>query len=192
MFRRTHGLGREDGRIRSKMGELMLARGVKQDHACHLLRIAVGIQAHIQSANGMSNEHVGTVYLCMHQQQMQFFYDLLACARARPGPTPSIACAIIGADACEAGHCWLDLAPIKRGSSEPCIENHRWTACPGTVDMEPVAPDIHEFAWSRVVRSVNRTGKGLIGQPQQQQSHKGQTAYAQETQETPSDRPTWA
>src|SRR5947209_7015761 len=192
MFRRTHGLGREDGRIRSKMGELMLARGVKQDHACHLLRIAVGIQARIQSANGMSNEQVRTAYLCMHKQQMQFFYDLLACARAWPRIAPSIAGSIIGADACEVCHCWLNLAPIKRGSSEPCIENYRWTARPGTVDVEPVAPNIDEFPWSGVVRSVKRAGNGLIGQPQQQKSHKGQTAYDQQTQETPSDRPTWA
>src|SRR5947209_7420482 len=175
MFRRTHGLGREDGRIRSKMGELMLARGIKQDHACHLLRIAVGIQAHIQSANGMSNEQVGTAYLCMHQQQMQFFYYLLACALAWPRIAPSIACAIIGADACEAGHCWLDLAPIKRGSAQSRIENHRGTACPGTVEMESVAPDIHEFARSGVVRSVNCAGNGLIEQPEQQKSDKGQT-----------------
>jgi hypothetical protein len=58
--------------------------------------------------------------------------------------------------------------------------------------MEPVAPDIHEFAWRGVVRSVNRAGNGLIGQPEQQKPDKGQTEYAQETQETPSDRPTWA
>jgi hypothetical protein len=58
--------------------------------------------------------------------------------------------------------------------------------------MEPVAPDIHEFAWSGVVRSVNRTGKGLREQPEQQKPDKGQTEYAQEAQETPSDRPTWA
>jgi len=58
--------------------------------------------------------------------------------------------------------------------------------------MESVAPDIHEFAWSEVVRSVNRTGKGLREQPEQQKSDEGQTEYAQETQETPSDRPTWA
>jgi len=58
--------------------------------------------------------------------------------------------------------------------------------------MEPVAPDIHEFAWSGVVRSVKRAGKGLREQPEQQKPDKGQTEYAQETQETPSDRPTWA
>jgi len=58
--------------------------------------------------------------------------------------------------------------------------------------MEPVAPDIHEFAWSRVVRSVNRTGQGLREQRKQQKPDKGQTEYAQETQETPSDRPMWA
>jgi hypothetical protein len=123
------------------------ARGVKQDHFSHLPRIAVGILAHIQSAQGMSNEKVGTAYLGMHKQEMQFFYDLLACARAWPRIAPSIACSIIGADTCEACHCWLDLAPIKGGSSESRIENHPWTAHPGTVDMEPVASDIHEFAW---------------------------------------------
>src|SRR5947208_9401765 len=170
----------------------MFTRGVKQDHASHLVRKAVGIQAHIQSTNGMSNEQVGTAYLCMHKQEMQFFYYLLACSRTWPALTPAIACSIIGADACEARHPWLDLAPIKRGFSQSCIENHRGTARPGTVDMEPVTPDIHEFAWRRVVRSVNRTGNGLIGQPQQQKPDKGQTEYAQETQETPSDRPTRA
>src|ERR1051326_4924333 len=170
----------------------MFARGVEQDHASDLLWIAVGIQAHIQPANGMPNQQIGTAYLCMHQQQMQFFDDLLAGARTWPALAPSVARSVIGADACEACHPWLDLAPIKRGSSQSCIENHRWTARPGTVDVEPVAPDIHEFAWSGVVRSVNRTGNGLIGQPQQQKSHKGQTDYAQQTQETLSDRPRWA
>ena len=47
--------------------------------------------------------------------------------------------------------------------------------------MEPVAPDNHEFAWSWVVRSVNSTGQGLIKQPEQQKSDKGQSEYAQET-----------
>src|SRR5205807_2147519 len=123
---------------------------------------------------------------------MQFFDYLLACARTWPRIAPSIACSIIGADACEVCHCWLNLAPIKRGSAQSRIENHRWTACPCTVDMESVAPDIHEFDWSGVVRSVNRTGKGLREQPEQQKTDKGQTEYAQQTQETPSDRPTWA
>ena len=170
----------------------MFARGVEQDHASHLSGIAVGIQAHIQSANGMSNQHVRTVYLCMRQQEMQFFHDLLAGARAWPGLTPAIACSIIGADAREACHGWLDLAPIKRGSSQSRIENHRWTAGAGTVDMELVAPDIHEFAWSGIASSVNRAGNGLREQPEQQQSHKDQTEYDQQTQETLFDRPTWA
>src|SRR5439155_3161898 len=147
LFPRTHGLGSEEGRIRSKLSELVFARGIKQDHSSHLPRIVVGIQAHIQSAKGMSNEKVGTVYLGMSKQQMQFCHHLLACARAWPGLTPSIACSIIGADTCEACHCWLDLAPIKRGSAQSRIENHRWTARPCTVDMESVAPDIHEFPW---------------------------------------------
>jgi hypothetical protein len=56
--------------------------------------------------------------------------------------------------------------------------------------MEPVAPDIHELSWNWVVRSVNRTGKGLGEQSEQQKSDKGQTEYAQETQETLSDCPT--
>ena len=58
--------------------------------------------------------------------------------------------------------------------------------------MEPVAPDIHEFAWRGGVRSVKRAGNGLIGQTEQHKSHEGQTEYDQQTQETPSDRPTWA
>src|SRR5437588_2179973 len=140
----------------------------------------------------MPNQNVGTVYLCMHKQEMQFFYYLLACARSRPTITPSIACSIIGADACEACHPWLDLAPIKRGFSQSCIKYHRWTARPCTVDMEPVAPDIHQFARRGGVRSVNRAGKGLRAQPEQQKSDEGQTEYAQETQETPTDRRTGA
>src|SRR5690349_4346797 len=137
--------------MRSKLSELMLVRRVKQDHASHLPRIAVGIQTHIQSANGMSHEHVRTVYLCTSKQQMQFFDDLLAGARTWPALTPAIACSVIGADASEACHCWLDEAPIKGGSSQSRIENHRGTARPGTVDVEPVAPDIHQFAWRGVV-----------------------------------------
>jgi len=58
--------------------------------------------------------------------------------------------------------------------------------------MESVAPDIHEFAWRWVVRSVNRAGKGLREQPEQQKPYKGETEYAQQTHETPSDRSTWA
>ncbi len=58
--------------------------------------------------------------------------------------------------------------------------------------MESVALDINEFAWSWVVRSVNRTGKGLVEQSEKQKSDKGQTEYAQQTQETLSDRPTGA
>ena len=170
----------------------MFARGVEQDHPSHLRRITVGIQAHIQSANGMSHQNVRTVDLCMREQEMQFFHYLLAGARAWSALTPAVARSIIGADACEACHCWLNLAPIERGSSQSRIENHRWTACAGTVDMEPVAPDIHEFAGRRIVISVNCARNGLIGQPEQQKSHKGQTAYAQQTQETPFDRPTWA
>src|SRR5205807_3163735 len=102
---------------------------------------------------------------------MQFFDYLLACARTWPRIAPSIACSIIGADAREACHCWLDLTPIKRGSAQSRIENHRWTACPCTVDMEPVAPDIHQFARRGGGGSVNRAGKGLREQPAQQKSH---------------------
>jgi hypothetical protein len=102
----------------------------------------------------MSNQKVRTTYLGMHQQQMQFFYYLLAGARTWPCIAPAIACSIIGADACEACHAGLDEAPIKGGSSQSRIENHRGTARPGTVDVEPVAPDIHEFACSGVVGSV--------------------------------------
>src|SRR6478752_220454 len=164
LYRRTHGLGREVGWMRAKRSELMFTRGVEQDHPSHIARITVGIQAHIQSANGMSHQKIGTVYLCMPQQEMQFCHYVLAGARARPALTPAIAHSIIRADAREARHCWLDLAPIKRGSSQSRIENHRWTACAGTVDVEPVAPDIHEFAWRRVASSVNRTCNGLGGQ----------------------------
>src|SRR6185312_6289645 len=192
LYRRTHALGREVGWMRAKRSELMFARGVEQDHPSHIARITVGIQAHIQSANGMSHQKIGTVYLCMPQQEMQFCHYLLAGARARPALTPAIARSIIRADALEACHCWLNLAPIKRGSPQSRIENHRWTACAGTVDMKPVAPDIHEFAGRRIVICVNRARNSLIGQPDQQKSYKGQTAYAQQTQETPFDGPTWA
>ena len=123
---------------------------------------------------------------------MQFCHDLLAGARAWPGLTPAIARAIIRADAREARHGWLNLAPIKRGSSQSRIEDHRWTACAGTVDMELVAPDIHEFAGRGIVSGVNRVRNGLRDQSEQQKSHKGQTAYAQQSQETLFDRPTWA
>jgi hypothetical protein len=58
--------------------------------------------------------------------------------------------------------------------------------------MKPIAPDIHEFAGRRIVISVNRARNGLKRQPKQQQSHEGQTAYDQQTQETPFDGPTWA
>ena len=176
----------------SKRSELMFARGVEQDHPSHLRRITVGIQAHIQSAKGVPNQKIRTVYLCMREQEMQFFDYLLAGARPWSTLTPAVTRPIIGADACEACHCWLNLAPIKRGSSQSRVENHRWTACAGTVDMKPIAPDIHEFAGRRIVISVNRARNGLKRQPKQQQSHEGQTAYDQQTQETPFDGPTWA
>src|SRR5438874_2337727 len=123
---------------------------------------------------------------------MQFFHYLLAGAWAWPTFTPTVARPIIRADAREACHFWLDFAPIKRVSSQSCIENHRWSACASAVDVELVAPDIYESAWRRVLSSVNRACNGLKGQPDQQKSHKGQTADAQQAQETLFDRPTWA
>jgi hypothetical protein len=123
---------------------------------------------------------------------MQFFYDLLAGAWAWPALTPSVARAIIRADAGKACHGWLNLAPIERGSSQACIEDYGWTACAGAVDMESIAPNIHESAWRGVVSGVNCARNGLVEQPQDQKTHEERTANAQQTQKTLFDRPTWA
>src|SRR5437899_5613935 len=125
----------------------------------------------------MAHQNVRTVDLCMSQQEMQLGHDLLAGARAWPGLTPAIARAIIRADAREARHRWLDLAPVKRGSSQSRIEDHRWTARARTVDVELVAPDIDEFAGRWIASGVHRAGNSLRDQSEQQQSRKDQTKY---------------
>jgi hypothetical protein len=57
--------------------------------------------------------------------------------------------------------------------------------------MEPVAPNVDELAWRRVINGVNCARNGLRDQPGQQQRHEEHTADAQQAQETLFDGPSW-
>src|SRR5207248_1632850 len=96
-----------------KANKRIFMRSINEHHAYDLLWVRVGVQAHIQSSEGLTDQYVGARDARLDKEHVQFRHDAPAGARLGAGVTPAIACTVIGTHPREGRHPWLHQAPIE-------------------------------------------------------------------------------
>src|SRR5712691_981504 len=96
-----------------KADKRIFMRSINEHHTYDLLWVRVGVQARIQSSEGLTDQYVGARDARLDEERLQFRHDAPTRTRFRAGVTPAIACPVIGTHPREGCHAWLHQAPIE-------------------------------------------------------------------------------
>ena len=97
----------------------------------------------------MADQHKWVVLTEFRERVVQLQIDLGKSPWLRTRTAPRVAGSVICADSGRFGQRRLDQRPLKRERVEAALENDRWRALPGTIDVESVTAKIHDLTTRR-------------------------------------------
>jgi hypothetical protein len=111
----------------------------------------------------VTDEHIRTRFIRRLKQIMQLGHNLHSIARLWTRFTPSIACTVIGADACELTDFPLNGRPFDRETAVPRVNYNDGRTASYAVDVHKMAIYLHQFARRRELLPCVGESDSLVG-----------------------------